>query len=252
MEDTYHACTQESSSFLAIGQEDTEAGGTHEEPWVDEPAMPSCWCPASHQGAQDVDCVGPYGGTGGGCCVGISIGAGADVLFDLPPIWHWLRRRTCWLGFGKGKFWEELELLSFNWARKGSIWDERNQFWRGIEREGVGFGAGLRGRVREREGGRRCRTGSTGRKVGSKTSRLIARYRLGTGGVGLFSRAESRAPAGFLSPFLSLPHHMFFLRGLDSAGRVGLIILALSWGRKCHIRCFVRCWNMFSDINKKN
>ena len=56
-------------------------------------------------------------------------------------------------------------------------------------------------------------------------------YRLQLAGNGLcvrFSRAKSSAAAHSLSPFLSLARHRFFLRGLDSASRVILIILALT------------------------
>jgi len=47
---------------------------------------------------------------------------------------------------------------------------------------------------------------------------LFARCWLDAGYSVAFSQAESRAPACSLSPFLSLSDHVFFLRGLNSAG----------------------------------
>jgi hypothetical protein len=81
--------------------------------------------------------------------------------FGFASHWQWRAMAPpllCWLGFGEGIFWEDLELISFNWARKASIWDDRNPFWRGIKEEEARFGARFvagRGKTRDREGAAR-------------------------------------------------------------------------------------------------
>jgi hypothetical protein len=76
-----------------------------------------------------------------------------------------------------------LEILSFNWARKRSIPDERNRFWREIEREGAGFGAGG-GSALDREVPHGMETEKRwGRKTSAYSQRLA-----GTGSIEAFGR----------------------------------------------------------------
>jgi len=76
--------------------------------------------------------------------------------------------------------------------------------------DAAGFGVQESWGGRGRAGRARCRTRSRREGDGDRSVDENARNRLGTGGVGRFSRAKSLAATRSLSPILSLPDHLFF------------------------------------------